>query len=185
MNSTPVKVLLVDDDEDYYVITRDLLGDIKEPRFDIEWGSTYETGLEACRRNGHDVCLVDFRLGQHDGLEWMQAARAEGCRAPMIFMTGQGDHEVDLEAMKLGAADYLVKGEIDARLIERSIRYAIERAKTLASLQESQQELLKSNADLKTRNEQLKNAQATLMHADKMETVGRLAAGVHQRGLGI
>jgi two-component system cell cycle sensor histidine kinase/response regulator CckA len=78
-------------------------------------------------QNRHEVCLVDYRLGAQNGIELLRAAIERGCAAPIILLTGQGEHEIDLEAMKAGAADYLVKSRLDARLLERSIRYALER----------------------------------------------------------
>ncbi len=134
----PVRVLLVDDDEDDYVLTRDLLAEIGKEKFDLEWVSTYETALEAIEQDGHYVYLLDYRLGEHNGLELLHEALRNGCRAPMILLTGQGDRQVDVEAMKAGAADYLVKGQIDAPVLERSIRYALERARALESLRESE-----------------------------------------------
>ncbi len=122
-----LKILLVDDDKDDYVITRDLLSEIKELRYDLEWVTTYDAALKAMRSNDHDVFLFDYRLGDRTGLELLRETVANGYKAPVILLTGQGDHEVDVEAMELGAADYLIKGRIDASLLERSIRYAIER----------------------------------------------------------
>jgi len=83
--------------------------------------------LEAIRRNQHDAYLLDYRLGEDSGLQLLHEALKNGCRAPMILLTGQGDRAVDIEAMKAGAADYVVKGQVDGPLLERSIRYAIER----------------------------------------------------------
>jgi DNA-binding NtrC family response regulator len=83
--------------------------------------------LDAIAHNQHDVYLFDYRLGERNGLELLRDAVAKGCKAPIILLTGQGDHEVDVEAMKAGAADYLEKGQLGAPLLERSIRYAIER----------------------------------------------------------
>src|SRR5207244_2436622 len=59
--------------------------------------------------------------------ELLRAALERGCKAPIILLTGQGEREIDVEAMKAGASDYLVKGRLDAGALERSIRYAIER----------------------------------------------------------
>ncbi|MGD2205916.1 MAG: ATP-binding protein [Anaerolineae bacterium] len=134
MNDFPIKVLMVDDDEDDYVITRDLLCESAGGDFDLEWVSTYEAGLEAMCRGEHDVCLLDYRLGARDGLQLLRQAMAQGCRAPIILLTGQGDRKVDLEAMTAGAADYLVKGQIGTPLLERSIRYAIERKRAEEAL---------------------------------------------------
>jgi two-component system NtrC family sensor kinase len=135
-----IRVLLVDDDEDDYVITRDLLAEIAEMDFHLDWVGTYGTALEVISRAEHDVYLVDFGLGERNGLELLRDALGRGCRAPIILLTGQGDHEVDIEAMKAGAADYLVKGQIAAQLLERSIRYAIERGQTLQALRNSENE---------------------------------------------
>ncbi|MFQ5809040.1 MAG: histidine kinase dimerization/phospho-acceptor domain-containing protein, partial [Armatimonadota bacterium] len=128
MESVRIKVLLVDDDEDDYIMTRDLLDEAGGGgAFALDWVTTYEEGLQAIGRREHDVYLLDYRLGARDGLELLREAIESGCKAPMILVTGQGDREVDLEAMKAGAADYLVKSDVDAPLLERSIRYAIER----------------------------------------------------------
>ncbi len=123
----PLHILLVDDDEDDFVITRDLLAEIRGDTFELDWVETFEAGLTAMKQNRHDVCLIDFRLGEKNGLELLSEAIKTGCTAPLILLTGQGDRTVDVEAMKRGAADYLVKNELDAPSLERAIRYAIER----------------------------------------------------------
>ena len=122
-----IKVLLVEDDEEDYVLTRELFSEIHSKRFQVDWAKSFSQGCEAIRRRPYDVCLIDYRLGPDNGLELLQAAVKEGCEAPMIILTGQGEREVDLQAMAAGAADYLVKGRLDSGLLERSIRYAIER----------------------------------------------------------
>ncbi len=128
MEGETVRVLLVDDDEDDFVMARDLLAEIKSAaRFDLEWIATYDEALERMRQCVHDVCLLDYRLGERTGLELLREALEGGCNLPVILLTGHGDREVDVEAMKAGAMDYLVKGQADPALLERSIRYAIER----------------------------------------------------------
>ena len=134
----PVRLLLVEDDEDDYVLTRELLADAKRTTFELEWIASFDEALQALARNEHDVCLIDYRLGEHDGLELLGRARELGVTAPMILLTGQGGGDVDLVAMRAGAADYLVKGAIDAPLLERSIRYALEQSRTLHALRESE-----------------------------------------------
>jgi signal transduction histidine kinase len=131
----PLKVLLVEDDEDDYVFTRDLLDEMAGRPVELEWSQSYEHGLQRVLQNQFDVCLLDFRLGARTGLDLLREARVgHGARggddprvlAPIILMTGQGDQEIDIEAMRSGAADYLIKGEIDAAVLERSIRYAVQ-----------------------------------------------------------
>ena len=134
-----VRILLVEDDEDDFVLTRDLLGESRRTRFELDWISSFDDAIEALQRNGHDLALVDYRLGEHDGLELLHVARDLGVTAPLILLTGQGDGDIDLAAMRAGAADYLVKGQIDAPLLERSIRYALEQSRTLQALRESEE----------------------------------------------
>src|SRR5579872_5580035 len=143
-----LRVLLADDDEDDYLLTRDLLLRIDRPRFHLDWSPTYEGALEAIERNQHDVYLFDYHLGHSDGLELLREALAHGCKAPIILLTGNDNWETDVQAMKAGAADYLVKGHLDARLLERSIRYAIERTRAQGELLEYAHEIERKNRDL-------------------------------------
>ncbi|MFA6562846.1 MAG: response regulator [Verrucomicrobiia bacterium] len=133
-----IRILLVDDEEDFYILTRELLAGIPGNRYAVDWAGSYDAALGVLEVEQHAIWLVDYRLGAHDGLELMREALNRGNKAPMILMTGQGDHEVDMAAMKIGASDYLPKDHMDARTLERCIRYALERARTLESLQVSE-----------------------------------------------
>jgi two-component system cell cycle sensor histidine kinase/response regulator CckA len=136
MNNAPVTILLVDDDEDDYILTRDWLSEVERAKFELEWVATYNAALKAIAKQEHDVYLFDYRLGEHTGLELLREAVSQGCKAPIILLTGQGDHAIDVEAMKAGASDYLDKSHLGAHLLERSIRYAIERKRTEQKIQE-------------------------------------------------
>lgn len=135
MDTGQVRVLLVDDDEDDYVLTRDWFSQM-QGALKLEWVASYDAALEAISDHHHDVYLFDYRLGERTGLELLREAVTKGCSAPIILLTGQGDHQVDIEAMKAGAADYLEKSQIGAPLLERSIRYAIERKRTEEALRQ-------------------------------------------------
>jgi two-component system, cell cycle sensor histidine kinase and response regulator CckA len=134
MTVAPIKVLLVDDDEDDFLITRDLLSKIRERRHNLDWLNNYHDGLAAVKKGEHDLCLLDYRLGERTGLELLRESQSFKSRPPIILLTGQGDQEIDLEAMKAGAADYLVKGRLSADSLERAIRYAIERKRAQETL---------------------------------------------------
>jgi len=136
MDNSPIKVLFVDDDEDDYILTRYWFGEFRVAKCDLEWVNNYQAARSAIARQQHDIYLVDYRLGAHNGLELLREAIANGCSSPMILLTGQGDWEIDLEAMKAGAADYLEKSQLTAPLLERSIRYAIERKQTEQKIRE-------------------------------------------------
>lgn len=139
MADVSLNILLVDDDEDDYILTRELLAEIKGGvGYEVRWAATYADALSEMRRRAYDIHLIDYRLSGHDGLELICEARRGGCHTPMVLLTGQGDKEIDVEAMKAGAADYLVKGELDAPTLERSIRYAVERGRSEAALLKSE-----------------------------------------------
>lgn len=121
------RILLIDDDEDDYLLTRELLGEIFGGRLQLDWARNWDAAVAAIGQQRHEVYLVDYRLGERTGLELVREAIERGCAAPFIVLTGQGSREIDLEAMRAGAMDYLVKGEITAPLLDRSIRYSIER----------------------------------------------------------
>lgn len=157
MTAAPLNVLLVEDDEDDFVMTRDLLAESVATHFELEWISTYDEGRGAIIEQRHDVCLLDYRLGDRTGIEMLQEIAALDCVTPIILLTGQGGDEIDAEAMAAGAADYLVKGQIDADVLERTIRHALSRAATLAELRKSE---------------------ASLAHAQRLAHVGNWEADI-------
>jgi signal transduction histidine kinase/HPt (histidine-containing phosphotransfer) domain-containing protein/BarA-like signal transduction histidine kinase len=126
MKSETIKVLLIEDDEDDYILTRELLSEVKGGKYELEWAPSYEEGLKVAGQREHHVCLVDYRLGERSGVELIREAREFGVTTPMILLTGQGNHDVDVEAIEAGATDYLVKNETPAGRLERTIRYAVE-----------------------------------------------------------
>ena len=136
-----IKVLLVDDDEDDFIITRDIMNDIPGRNYLLDWTSSFREALHLIKEGNHDVYLVDYRLGAHNGLELITTAVEEGASAPFILLTGQSDRETDEKAMHAGALDYLVKGTFNPFDLERSIRYSIEHAQSLAEIQKLNSEL--------------------------------------------
>src|SRR5438876_7171659 len=98
MKENSLKVLLIEDDEDDYFLTCDLLSDVKGTDYETVWIPKYSDALEAIRREEPDVCLIDYRLGEGTGIELVREAIAAGCRVPMILLTGHGDKETDIEA---------------------------------------------------------------------------------------
>ncbi|MBR8834530.1 MAG: response regulator [Stigonema ocellatum SAG 48.90 = DSM 106950] len=136
MDNSLIRVLLVDDDEDDYILTRDWFGEFQVACCELKWVNSYQAASDAIAKNEHDIYLVDYRLGLHNGLELLREAIEAGCSSPIILLTGQGDKEIDIEAMKAGASDYLEKSQLTAPLLERSIRYAIERRRAEQKIRE-------------------------------------------------
>lgn len=122
------KILLIDDDEDDYYLTRHMLSEAHGAHCDLEWVRSFEDGQKVLQKNGHyDAVLMDYDLGSGSGIELIRQATQGGYPAPFVLLTGRGSHEVDVEAMQAGAIVYLTKSEVNSMLLERSIRYAIER----------------------------------------------------------
>jgi PAS domain S-box-containing protein len=132
-------ILLIEDDEDDYILTRSYLLETQKENASVVWVTSVEEALE--QMDGKDAILVDYDLGTSSGLDFIRAAAAHGCKSPIILLTGQGNYDLDLNAMQLGAMDYLLKSEINASLLERSIRYAIERKRIEDALIRTQDEL--------------------------------------------
>jgi diguanylate cyclase (GGDEF)-like protein/PAS domain S-box-containing protein len=137
-NDPLLRILLIEDDEDDYLITRDLLTDSSPVSTELDWVDSAGKGLSALASGDYAVALVDYRLGPDSGTNLIQEARERSITTPFILLTGQGDEELDAHAVELGAADYLVKGSIDGYSLIRSIRYAIDRAMANESLATSE-----------------------------------------------
>ena len=157
-NANIYKILLIDDDEDDYIVTRDFLDESEQLSFKLNWVDNYDQGLIEIAKDQHDVYLLDFRLGKGNGLELLKEAIAKGCRKPIILLTGLGDSEIDYQAMASGASDYLVKGKfLSATLLERSIVHAIERKR-------SENRQLQLVAELAAVNQELKDFAYIVSH---------------------
>jgi signal transduction histidine kinase len=171
VDAPPIRVLIVDDDEDDYLLTSGLLREIPGNRFVITWESSWDAGFAAVMTDRYDICLVDYRLGARTGLELIREARAKQQGVPIILMTGQGEREIDFAAMKAGAADYLEKGTLNATLLERSIRYALRQKRSEESLEQRVRdrtaELAAANARLQREALERGRAEQALREVDR------------------
>lgn len=164
-NEIELRVLLVDDDEDEYILLQDLVDKLSlkpgQCKIELDWAYNFETAIETLTHNHYDACLVDYNLGEYSGLDVLREINSQGYKTTVILLTGQGNYEIDLAAMQEGAADYLSKDQLDAPLLERTIRYAVEHKKIqeeleirvrdrTAALEQANQEL---KAEIKRRTE--------------------------------
>ncbi|MEZ2443768.1 ATP-binding protein [Chitinophaga sp. RCC_12] len=131
-------ILMIDDDEDDFFLVNSLLQDISPDQYVLQWVSSYKEGLLAIEARAHDLYLVDYRLGAHTGIDVLHHFRNLGYKAPVILFTGKGDYHIDKEAMLAGASDYLVKSEINAALLERAIRYTLDKFSHLLAIEKSE-----------------------------------------------
>ncbi|WP_158972485.1 response regulator [Paraglaciecola sp. L3A3] len=121
------RLLIVEDDEDDFIIASDCLGDLTDYAFEIDWVSTPDEALALLEENRHDICLLDYQLGALTGLTVLEKATKMQCRIPIIMLTGQSDDLLDKAALDAGAVDFVVKSEFDSPRFARAIRYALSR----------------------------------------------------------
>ncbi|MEO0564235.1 MAG: response regulator, partial [Chloroflexota bacterium] len=132
-----LSILLVDDDEDEYILLNDMLHDV-DGTYTLVWAPTYDSALERLTTEPFDVLLFDYHLGEHTGLDLLAEATVTDSGVPVILLTGLDDDDVGTEAIRAGATDYLRKAKLDNRLLERALRYAVERGRTLQKLRQSE-----------------------------------------------
>ncbi len=128
------RILIIDDDEDDFIITSDYIRAIQGNKFVIDWCNTYSAAVKHLQNSDYDLYFVDYRLGAKSGVDFLKEAISLQFEEPIILLTGQGNYDVDIQAMKLGAVDYLVKTDLTTEKLERSIRYALDHAVTLKAL---------------------------------------------------
>lgn len=139
-------MLLVDPDPESERLIAGLLARLEGVELGLEAVRDYESGLAAIRHNQHGVYLVAHPIGEQSGIELIRQAIAEGCAAPLILLTAEPDNEVDLAALEAGAADHLLKSQLNVVRLELALRYALERQRLLRALQ-SERDLLHTLLD--------------------------------------
>lgn len=132
--SSQVRILIIDDDEDDFLITSEYIRHIPGASFNIDWCPDFDKALDFICQKEYDLYFTDYRLGARSGVDLLKEAVKRGCDAPIILLTGKGNREVDMEAMQLGAVDYLVKTELTVEKMERCIRYTMERMDNMRAL---------------------------------------------------
>ena len=131
---TPVRILIIDDDEDDFFITSEYLKQIQEYALKVDWCYRYNDAVQFVRNAAYDMYFVDYRLGAKTGIDFLKEAVAAGCEDPIVLLTGKGNKAVDIQAMQMGATDYLIKTELNVDKLERCIRYAMERTAYVKAL---------------------------------------------------
>ena len=131
---TNARILIVDDDEDDFIITSEYIQSIPGNSFNIAWSKNYNDALNTLLTGEFDLYFVDYRLGAKSGVDFLKEAMSHNREEPIVLLTGKGNYEVDIQAMQLGAVDYLIKTDLSVEKMERCIRYALERAGTLKAL---------------------------------------------------
>lgn len=133
-----IRLLIIDDDEDDFFITSEYLKQIQEYQLQIDWCYRYNDAIQHLHSRAYDIYFVDYRLGAKTGLDFLKEAVRIGCEEPIVLLTGKGNKDVDIEAMQMGATDYLIKTELTTDKLERCIRYSLERTAYLKALRSNE-----------------------------------------------
>ena len=129
-----LRILLIDGDPNQEFLVRDMLDRFHGSSWSLHWESTWDGGWEKLRETTWDVCLLNHPLGTCTGLELLTRATEHRVTVPIIMLTGSGSFDVNVRAMHAGAVDYLMKDQITAAVLERSLRYAVKRARQREAL---------------------------------------------------
>ncbi|MGB0909924.1 MAG: ATP-binding protein [Nitrospirales bacterium] len=122
-----IKVLLVEDDKDDFVFIRNAFAEIPGTCFWLEWVKTCDAGIGLIASDSHDLYFIDYLLGSHTALELLTVSHSLGCEPVLVMLTGEEDREIDLQAIRCGASDYVLKPTLSGVGLDRTIRYALER----------------------------------------------------------
>jgi len=153
-----IRILIAEDDEDDLLLFREM---IQEGTYDsdpVVFPVAHFDAIQSQLSQSHfDILFLDYRLGEWNGVDILKRVRNSGFLLPVIMLTGQGDQEIAVQAMKAGATDYLVKSHLSSEILSRSIQHAIkffreeqQRRQAENSL-ESQRLLLKGISEAATR----------------------------------
>ncbi len=186
MKPETLKILIVDDDDDdAYLITELIQEGLTDLSPSLDHAKSPKEAIQQLTANVYDICICDYRLGEGNGIGLLRTIRSKNITTPIIVLTGQGDQEIAVEAMKSGAIDYLTKGKLTSESITKSIRHAIQlhreaerRKHTEEMLKKSHQELTVAHRELQATLDNLTTAKNQILRSEKLAGIGRLAAGI-------
>ncbi len=180
MNASPqtlnqkIHVLLIDDERADYVITRDILEGIPNDPYDLTWVTGLREAEAAIQEFTFDVILVDYKLGRHTGVDVIHRLKSDAVYAPIVMLTAWDNRDIDEAALVAGAEEFLTKGSLTVSLLDRTIRYALEKHRL-------REQIVRSRDDIRTILDELRTGTAITHHDG---TRISFASGAFQRLVG-
>src|SRR5262245_47217081 len=169
--SQPVRILMIEDDAGQARLAQRTL---ERAGYAVTVASDGDTGLTLCAAGAYDVLMVDLQMPGKGGLDVLRILAAQGAFPPTIMVTGHGDEAVAVEAMKMGAGDYLVK-DVDGRyltLLPTMVARVLHQQRLIEEKRQAEEALQQTLAELETRVQErtaaLEQANAQL-HAEIAE----------------
>src|SRR5438105_545769 len=137
---TPIKVLLIEDNPADARLIEVMLAEARGLDFELSWADSLTAGMQRLATQPADVVLLDLGLPESTGLETLQRLFAHDTKVPtLVVLSGLTDEVIAVQALKSGAQDYLVKGQVDSALLVRAIRYAIGRSQADEALRQAKE----------------------------------------------
>ncbi len=134
--NAPARLLIIDDDPVQHRLVAGMVRAFRHSRYECDHATSFAEGLERLVNGHYTACLLDYQLDQDDGLALLrEALRTSQLQTPVIMVTASDTEDVNIAASESGAVDFLVKGDINPRVLERALRYAVRLGATLAQLQ--------------------------------------------------
>jgi len=127
LTEKPVSILLVEDNPGDRRLIWEMLAETTAMTFNVQYVDRLQAAMEYLDQNIIEVILLDLGLPDSQGLGTLKQVYAQAGNTPIVVLTGLNDETVGVAAVSEGAQDYLIKGQVDAQLLRRTIRYAIER----------------------------------------------------------
>jgi signal transduction histidine kinase len=156
-------VLLVEDNMSYAKLIKHGLTSGCDNNLEVQHVKCLSAALESLECTEIDVAVVDLSLPDSSGCDTFQALRSAAADVPIVVLTGLDDAHLALELLKLGAQDYLLKHEVEPKLLVRTLRYAIERHRATV-LQSQNEQLEQARALLESKNQRLAKLYRTAYH---------------------
>lgn len=153
--SIDIHVLIIDHNPDDARLVKTLLRDSEVGSFKVESVGNIDDGLKLIERGGIDVLLLDLTMPESQGIATFSSIHNKTSSIPVVVLTGLNEHPVALEAVRLGAQDYLVKRDLNSNWLSRAILYAIER--------------FSANKEIKALNEELVEARDEALAAARFK----------------
>jgi two-component system cell cycle response regulator len=140
MENHRFSVLLIEDNRADARLIHELVSEVRSANLDFIFAESLSQGLSRLDSPGIDAVLLDLYLPNSQGMDTFLQVRSRAGNIPILLLTGLSDEDLAIRAVREGAQDYLVKGQVNGNLLVRAINYAIERKRLLAQLEEARQE---------------------------------------------
>ena len=145
MSDSVTRVLLIEDNPDDAFLLREALDEARDASIELVHVEQLENAAKLLKQETFHIILLDLSLPDSQGIETVLRVQVQAPSVPIVVLTGLDDDNIALQAVRAGAQDYLVKGDIDARILVRSIRYASERKQAYEEMARLAADLARAN----------------------------------------